>query len=577
MSVIAELIAKISIQVEGSGEAKKELGEAETATGDLEEKGGSKLSKFAEVAKVAFGKVAQVTAAATAALLTAGAAVFAFANKATSEIADIGHKAKQTGLGEEAYQRLSHLADVTGTSIDAVGKAAKKTEIQLLDAAQGGGKGFTDALDAIGLAAQDLEGLDATERFGLIGDAMKKLGTDGERAAIASKLFGEEAGPGLLGLLEQGTAGIEKLSAAAGDVFTEDEIERAQSFQDSITGIKRTLSQAAGTLAVALTPALESVVAVFQEWIADNDEFIKQELPKLLTTVLGAASKLAPVFLGVAKTVAKLVEDAAPLIDRFSIFLSDKLAKGLGSTETLLSKLLPIVLALAEAILDVVEGIEKAYRWATTLGSIETNQATTRGTPGFLGDERGAQWSEEQLLARDPQEIARREAEARAADEADTANILRDVGASIISDARSKNRKLNATQIENLQAYGYTADEIDAYQSSVKRPKGSGRSKPAAEAKQEFHLTSFEQLLQTTLGEGFDLKNLDLRRVDLEPKEIKPEAVVTVNNYNFTIDQDIQGNTDPKAIADMSARAIREFFDSEIARAGQSLAPNLAR
>jgi hypothetical protein len=240
---------------------------------------------------------------------------------------------------------------------------------------------------------------------------------------------------------------------------------------------------------------------------------------------------------------------------------------------------LPIVLALAEAILDVVDGIEKAYKWAVTLGSIEKNQAR-RGSPGFKeGPGRGG-WSSEQQreawLAQQPAEIARREAKKQAESSASVDTFYRDLGNQIIAGKGGK--KLNPSDVEALQAYGFTPGEIDKYQASVKRPKGSGgRSKPAVESQQDFHLTSFEQLLQTTLGEGFDLKNLDLRRADLDPKEIKPEAVVTVNNYNFTIDQDIQGNTDPKAIADMSARAIREFFDSEIARAGQSLAPNLAR
>jgi hypothetical protein len=583
MSVLAELIAKLSIKVDGSADAKKELKGTEDAATDVEEKGGGKLSKFGEIAKTAFGIAGASAAAASVAILAAGKVVFSFANDATAAISEVGHKTKQSGLeSAEAYQRLSHAADVTGTSIDTVSKAAKKAELGLRDVASGGGKPFADALKEIGLEAADLENLNASERLGLIGDALNTLATNEDRAAVATRLFGEEAGPSLLGFLEQGTEGLEKLGAAAGDVFGDEEIEKAQKFQDSLTGLKRTVTQAAGSVAVALTPALEAVVGVVQDWLKENDEFISQDLPKILTTIVNSATKIVPVFLSVAKTVAKLVEDAEPLIDRFSIFLGDKLAKGLGSTETLLERLLPLVLALAEAILEVVEGIEKAYNWATTLGSIETNQGP-RGSPGFKeGPGRGGfskEQQEEAWLAQQPAEIARRQAAQEKKNVDEIGKLMRETGGLIIGEARSKNRKLTTSEIASLQKAGYSATEIDSYQASVKRPKGSGRGKSAkAEpVEQEFHLTSFETLLQSTLGEDFDVKNLDLRKAALDPAEIKPEAIVTVNNFNFDIDQEIRGNADPKQIADMSARSIREFFDAELASAGQSLQTNIAR
>jgi len=583
VSVLAELVAKLSIKVEGGDEAKQALGETTAATDDVETKGGGKLGKFAEISKKAFAIVGAASLAASVAILAAGKAIFSFANDTTATISDLGHKAKQTGLGEEAYQRLGHAATITGSSIDQVGKAAKKIEVQLLDVAGGGGKAFKEALASIGLGVEDIEGLDATARFGLIGDSMRSLGTDAQRAAIASRLFGEEAGPGLAGFLAEGTTGLTALGVAAGDVFTADEIDDAQAFQDSLAGVKRLVTQAVGSLAVSLTPALKSVLGIVREWLAENDEFIRQDLPKLLTTIVGSATKLVPVFMGVAKTVAQLVTDAEPLLERFSIFLGDHLAKGLGSTQSLLQRLLPLVLALAEAILDVVDGIGKAYNWATTLGSIETTQVA-RGSPGFKqGPGRGG-WSKEQQL----ENWAAGRPGIQSAAEAKAAQDKIDAQ----EDSRVTQRRTRLLRTTNggdkwtaeanalAESIGLTRDDIRTLAGKTPKPKARGGGKGKAKAEpvvQEVQLTSFEQLLQSTLGPGFEVKNLDMRKVEMDPASIKPEAVVTVNNFDFKISQEINGQTDAKQIADASATAIRMFFEDELARAGQSLQPNLAR
>src|SRR5690606_26347052 len=88
--------------------------------------------------------------------------------------------------------------------------------------------------------------------------------------------------------------------------------------------------------------------------------------------------------------------EAAPLVDRFAVFLSGKLEKGLTGTKSAIQLLLPVVIKLADAVLDVVDGIERAFNWAVTLGSIDPNQTSKRGAPGFLGDVRDPETGESQ-------------------------------------------------------------------------------------------------------------------------------------------------------------------------------------
>lgn len=532
--IIAKLLIKIGVSVEGAKEAQDEIDGTTESAEKTDKKGSSKLKAFAKAAKVAFGGVAVAAAASAGAILAAGAAAFSFANDQTQAMDEIAKGAKTLALSTDEYQRLTQTAEHLGTSTEDLGAGIRKLNAEMLKIASGGGQDFEDKLARIGLTSDMLDGKTTTESIGLIGDALNLIEEPAIRAARAAEIFGEDAGPKLANVLAAGTQGLQEMSAAAQGVFAPEDLAKAEEFQLALGDFKHLLSGVAGELAIALAPAITAVVDAISQFIAENQDLIKQQLPKILTSVLDNAMKLLPVILEVAGSVADLVVQAQPLIDQFVDFTSGSLESGMRGVLSVVEALLPVILAITGTIMEAVGGVETLAGYGKT---------GPRGAPGFKSDE---------LKGQVPDKAKKAAGESWARDrhlsEAEIAADLRrkiDSGEASSLDEGISQLKEDYDPVLTFAQMGQQARakkaqrEAMAVEAAKKKGKGGGK-KPKEKVEASFG--DYRDVLMTYQGKGPEesLKALESLEKGVMPKDHKPETSITITN-NITNNVDVGG------------------------------------
>jgi hypothetical protein len=532
---IAKLLIKIGVSVEGAKKAQDEIDDTTDSAEKTDKKGSPKLQAFAKAAKVAFGGVAVAAAASSGAILAAGAAAFSFATEQTKAMDEIAKGAKTLALSTDEYQRLTQVAGHTGTSVEDLGAGIRKLNADMLTIASGTGDVFEQKLAKIGLTSDMLDGKTTTESIGLIGDALNLIEEPAIRAARAAEIFGEDAGPKLANVLAAGTAGLQEMSAAAQGVFAPEDLAKAEQFQYALGDFKSLLSGVAGELAVALAPAITAVVDAISTFVAENQDLIKQQLPKILTSVLDNATKLLPIMLEVAGSVADLVVQAQPLIDQFVDFTSGSLESGMRGVLSVMEALLPIILAVTGTIMEAVGGVETLSGYGKT---------GPRGAPGFKSDELKGQVPDKSKKA-----AGESWAKDRQLSEKEIADALRrkiDTGeASSINEGIAQLKEdyapvLSFAQMGQQARAKKAQREAMAEEAAKKKGKGGGKKKKAEKVSASFG--DYRDVLATYQGTGPEdsLKALEALEKGVMPKDHKPETSITITN-NITNHVDVGG------------------------------------
>jgi hypothetical protein len=601
MGAIAEALIELGIDVKGAEEAEQSVTKVKKSTESLKKDGGGAIDDFVKggdlsmqglVKSFAGSQAALVLGAGAiaAAVVAAGKVVVDFVNETTAGLDSLAKSAKASGLGAEQYQRLSVVAEHAGTSIDVLSKATQKVNTGLFDISSGGGADFLANLNKIGLAAEDLQGLDQTAQLGVISDALNKVSSDADRAALAAKIFGEEAGPNMASLIEAGSEGINQMSEDVGKVFTKEQLAQAEAYQDSLTDLKHTVGVLSGEVALSFVPVIKDAVEGIREWIKENQEGINAVM-KVINVALKPLIKtlellLIPLKLQVEwslkfyEAIAAVGEALADLANR-----AGETAMEWEWVQDLVKAFDEIVKVVDRAKKEVVEFIsqfEPLRRLAIKLGIITPDeggsglQGAKDKVVGLFGGAKDTAENQALQAQNEQQQDARRKQEAkgratgvlnqysdlaRPLTDREKADIYRTVG-----DPEVASEAINSIAWNVMNNQG-------------KAPKGGGRGSKPKDEKPIRQLTSFEELLMSTLGPGFTLEGMPIKEVPLADKDIKPEAVVTINNFTMTLSQEINGTTDAQAIGLEAAKAARVEIQNMLNDAGQApgAAVNFAR
>lgn len=264
---------KLQIQVEAKDEAS------------------SKFKTMADNVKESFEKVQLAAAAATA-------AITAFATNAVLDLGDTGEAlynfSKSTGVSVESASALKMVADGMGSSIETVGGAIKKMELNLNDMASNADLA-TSKLGPLGLTMEDLQGLTIEEQFFKIGNAIGELEDPAARTTAAVDLFGK-SGTDLIPIFADGTASLDEFKAAAeeaGLLMDDVSLNSALALDNAFDGLNETLSGLKQTFAVAIGPAIADLVEKItplldnvQDWIQQNPE-LAAGIALVATGILG--------------------------------------------------------------------------------------------------------------------------------------------------------------------------------------------------------------------------------------------------------------------------------------------------
>jgi hypothetical protein len=183
---------------------------------------------------------------ALASALAGGAALNALNNlrdmtrAAVDSAGAIGEQAQQLGVTTDALQEYRYAATQVGLSAEEMDTALAQLTRRVGDAAGGTGAAAA-AFTRLGINLRDAQGrVRATaDLIPEIADALQRLPTEADRAAVAVDLFGR-SGQKLAPLLSGGAAGVREFTDAAhelGVVLSSDEIAAADSVADQLAAL----------------------------------------------------------------------------------------------------------------------------------------------------------------------------------------------------------------------------------------------------------------------------------------------------------------------------------------------------
>lgn len=231
-------------------------------------------------------------------------AVRSFVANTIEAIPAINDVAQQTGLAAEEVQRLGFAAGQSGASSEQLNGALLKLTKNIGEAAKGG-EAAVEAFGALGISTAGIADRSPREVLGQIADGLAKVQGRARQAEIATSLFGL-SGTKLVPFLSQGSQAIADLGAEAealGLVLTGDAVVAVDALDDRLNAAKATVFGAGRALVVALLPALEKGVALFDRaargvarftsFLVKNEKTVKVVAATVGTILAGALLKFA--------------------------------------------------------------------------------------------------------------------------------------------------------------------------------------------------------------------------------------------------------------------------------------------
>ncbi|SEI68084.1 hypothetical protein SAMN05518849_101538 [Sphingobium sp. AP50] len=211
-----------------------------------------------------------------------GAEALQAAKRALDYAASIGSVASEVGVTTNQLQEYRYAASEAGVAekdMDAALKALNKN----IGEAHAGTKAQATLFHDLGVSVQDgvtKRALTAAEVLPKLADKLQGIEDPIKRARTQAKFFGEDLGPKLNGLLEQGSEGLNGLRKAAYDtgvVLSDTQIQNADKAASKLEQVKNVLSiriagivadnaNSVNLLAEALETAAEKAAWFFKTW-----------------------------------------------------------------------------------------------------------------------------------------------------------------------------------------------------------------------------------------------------------------------------------------------------------------------
>ena len=227
----------------------------------------------------------------------------------------IAKTAGQIGIGVEELQRLEFASGRSGASVELLHQSLKKVALGMEEATTKGTGPFKEGLDGVGVQVGQLAGLSGEDRLGFLADKLNGIQDPAKRTALAMKLFGE-TGADLQPLLARGAVGIKKLGDEAqslGLVLSESATKEAEDLTDKLSDTEKVIKAASLAIGKELAPVVKEMAEGTIEWVRQNEDFIKQDIPALMTSAAHAAAGLTRAVVEIGKAMAQVVNQSGEL------------------------------------------------------------------------------------------------------------------------------------------------------------------------------------------------------------------------------------------------------------------------
>lgn len=289
-----------------------------------------KTDKKAQSVGDTFGKIAggaaKVGTAVVGMASTAVGGIVALASETSSALDVIDKGSIRMGISAESYQELAHAASLSGIEMSTMEKAAKK-----------------------------LEGTDLNLDKAL--EEIMALGTEQERTAKASELFGDSIAYSLEPLLQSGGDAFAQMKQEAYDlglVIDQDTVSAGASLNDTLSNIKDSFGAVGTQLGGALLPLVQEFADDILDFMPTIQDMFKKFAPiiqdvfeKLMPPLLDLAQSLMPVIMNLIESLLPILVKLFDLIAPILIQLMDYLAP-------ILEDLAPIITTVAGLIIGVL-------------------------------------------------------------------------------------------------------------------------------------------------------------------------------------------------------------------------------
>ncbi|NDW44649.1 phage tail tape measure protein [Ruegeria sp. PrR005] len=252
---MAEKRVAVRLAAVGGRQVRAEL----EGVGEAGARGFGRLSREMEAANARLaGFARRVKVAAAAAVAAAMAAGVTMVRSGLETVDAQAKLAQSLGTTVASIQTLERAGELAGVSMSGIEQATKDLTRRLSQAATGTGPA-ADALNRLGLSANDLIALPLEQRVGAINAAIESFVPAAERAAVAGQLFGEE---GSIAMSRIDTATLRQATEdvrAFGVVVSEQDADQIERTNDAISRLGLIWRGLSNQLAVAAAPALEAV------------------------------------------------------------------------------------------------------------------------------------------------------------------------------------------------------------------------------------------------------------------------------------------------------------------------------
>ena len=284
---------------------QREIAATESSLKSLEEQSKGTNKAMSSITLDNIGSAASKVSTKTKGISTAAAAgvggLVAMAVKAGQSADEINTLAKQTGLSTEQIQKFSYASDIIDVDLETLtGSLAKLTKN--MQSAKNGSKNTQEAFDALGVSILDQNGnlRSNQEVFSEAINALAGIEEETQRDAYAMQIFGKSA-QDLNPLILGGADALKELgdeAEEAGLILSQDALDGANEFNDSIDKMKATATasfgKVAGQLAEVLIPVMEQLTTIISELLIFISG-ISPETLQVITTILLVVAAISPI------------------------------------------------------------------------------------------------------------------------------------------------------------------------------------------------------------------------------------------------------------------------------------------
>lgn len=294
------------------------------------------LKKFEAGMESVVGKLKRFAVMATAFGVGAGL----FIKGAMDEAGALQTLSDKTGLSTDTLQEWSYAAKQAGVDANAVQGDLINLNKTMSSPIPGQ---FNMGLAMIGVSARKASGELKTSDEVLqdVGDRL--AGMSRQRAIQWGSKIG--LSDDTVVLLRQGGDALEKVRKEAHDlgaIIPSEAIKRSEEFRVALGKVQATLRSVSTQLAIAMMPALQHVLELFQGWLQRSREWIRLKTESFMLALVSALER----FNG---ALQKLKDKFKPVIDAF-----DALTEGMDGTEVMIHLLTGGLALLATAFAPVL-------------------------------------------------------------------------------------------------------------------------------------------------------------------------------------------------------------------------------